>query len=67
MKAEYLERIFAFNGTMLKDPNPEMGVEAVQAHYANIYPDINTAVLKGPETIGNKQRYEWTRNVGTKG
>ena len=34
---------------------------------AHQYPDIATASLTGPEAVGDKLRYQFTRAIGSKG
>jgi len=67
MEAKPLSRYFEFNGARLPDPNPTLSVEEVRALYAHQYPDIATAAVTGPEAIGDKLRYSFTRAIGSKG
>jgi PRTRC genetic system protein C len=67
MESKPLSRCFEFNGVKLPDPNPQLSVEEVRALYAHQYPDIATAVVTGPETVGDKLVYRFTRAIGTKG
>lgn len=67
MKVEKLERQFSYNGLRLADPNPSLTVEEVRNLYAAAYPEITTAAIEGPETVGNKLIYRLTRAIGTKG
>ena len=67
MEAKPLSRCFEFNGAKLPDPNPKLSVEEVRALYAHQYPDIATAAVTGPETVGDKLVYRFTRAIGTKG
>ncbi len=34
---------------------------------AHQYPELATAVINGPEAVGDKLRYEFVTNVGVKG
>ena len=67
MEAKPLSRYFEFNGVRLPDPDPKLSVEEVRALYAHQYPDIATATITGPEAIGDKLRYQFTRAIGSKG
>ncbi len=67
MDAKPLSRCFEFNGLRLPDPDPKLSVENVRALYAHQYPDIATAAITGPEAVGDKLRYQFTRAIGSKG
>ncbi|MGD0694460.1 MAG: PRTRC system protein C [Terriglobia bacterium] len=67
MESHELSRYFEFHGQRLPDPNPKLSVEEVRALYAQQYPDIATAAITGPEVIGEKLRYQFTRAIGSKG
>jgi PRTRC genetic system protein C len=67
IKVEKMIREFVFNGIKLADPNPELPVEKVREIHAMQYPEITTAAIEGPEPIGNRLRYTFSRAVGTKG
>ena len=67
MEAKPLSRCFEFNGVKLPDPNPKLSVEDVRALYAHQYPDIATATITGPEAVGDKLRYLFSRAIGSKG
>jgi PRTRC genetic system protein C len=67
MKAKVLQREFIYNGIKLPDPNPQMSVEEVRDTYAAAYPEVNTAAIEGPETVGDKIVYRLVRAIGTKG
>jgi PRTRC genetic system protein C len=62
-----MTRVFQFQGIRLPDPNPEMSVEEVKALYAAQYPELATAVVNGPEAVGDKMRYMFERAIGSKG
>jgi PRTRC genetic system protein C len=51
----------------LPDPDPKLPVEEVRTLYAHQYPDIATAAITGPEAVGDKLRYQFTRAIGSKG
>jgi PRTRC genetic system protein C len=67
MESHVLSRIFEFNGVRLPDPNPTLTPEEVRNLYAHQYPDIATAAISGPEAVGDKLRYQFTRAIGSKG
>ncbi|HTW81899.1 MAG TPA: PRTRC system protein C [Terracidiphilus sp.] len=67
MHIEPLEREFTLNGLRLPDPSPKLSVEQVRETYAVTYPEIATASLEGPETVGNKLVYRFSRAIGSKG
>jgi PRTRC genetic system protein C len=67
MEGKILSRSFEFNGMRLPDPDPKLSVEDVRALYAHQYPDIATAAITGPEAVGDKLRYQFTRAIGSKG
>ena len=62
-----MTRVFQFNGIRLPDPNPEMTVDNVKALYSAQYPELTTAVVNGPEAVGDKLRYTFDRAIGSKG
>ena len=67
METHILSRVFEFNGVRLPDPDPKLTVEEVRSLYSHQYPDIATAAVTGPETVGDKLVYRFTRAIGTKG
>jgi PRTRC genetic system protein C len=62
-----MTRLFSFNGIRLPDPNPNMSVDEVKALYSAQYPELATAVVNGPEAVGDKMRYTFERAIGSKG
>lgn len=67
MTVEKLVREFSYNGIRLPDPNATLSVEEVRNLYAGTYPEIATAAIEGPEAVGNKLIYRFTRSIGAKG
>ena len=67
MESHALSRTFEFNGVRLPDPDPKLSAEDVRTLYAHQYPDIATASITGPEAVGDKLRYSFTRAIGSKG
>jgi PRTRC genetic system protein C len=62
-----MTRLFTFNGIRLPDPNPSMSVDEVKSLYSAQYPELATAVVNGPEAVGDKMRYSFERAIGSKG
>ena len=67
MEGKTLTRIFEFNGVRLPDISPTLSVEEIRTAYAQQFPDIATASITGPEAVGDKLRYQFTRAIGSKG
>ncbi len=67
MESHVLSRYFEFNGVRLPDINPSLSVEEIRTAYAHQFPDIATATITGPEAVGDKLRYSFSRSVGVKG
>lgn len=51
----------------LTDPNSTESPEAVMNYYSNIYPELTTATVHGPEIKEDKAVYEFKTTIGTKG
>ncbi len=67
MKTTTLEREFRYNSVKLADPSPAMSLLQVRDFFANVYPEIISADIEGPELVGDKHVYSFRRAVGTKG
>ena len=67
MTISVMPRSFSYNGLQLPDPNPKLTVEEVQIAYAASYPEIMTATVTGPEALGGKLLYTFSKAIGTKG
>ena len=67
LKSNTLPREFAFNGSRIPDPNPQMSIEQVRDLLTPSYPEIATATLTGPEDTGTGLRYSFFRAIGSKG
>jgi len=67
MQIQELIRTFKYNSVKLADPNPAFTLVQVRDFFANIYPEIISADIEGPEVIGNANVYSFRRAVGTKG
>jgi len=63
-----LSRYFNVLGVKLPDPNPSMSPEEVRQFYNSTqYPELATASITGPEVVGDKLVYTFSRAVGVKG
>jgi len=60
-------REFSYMGIRLPDPNRTLSPEEVRTVYAAQYPELATAIINGPEAVGDKLRYEFLRQIGVKG
>jgi PRTRC genetic system protein C len=67
MKTTPMRREFSFAGLKLPDPNPQLGIDDVKGILAMQYPEIATAVISGPEPVGDTMRYTLERAIGSKG
>lgn len=67
MDVQTLAREFRYNGVALPDPGPQFSLEQVRDFYAAMYPEITSAAIEGPESVGAKTVYTFRRAVGTKG
>jgi PRTRC genetic system protein C len=67
MEGQVLSRYFEFNGVRLPDIDPKLSPEEIRNLYAHQYPDLATAIITGPEAVGDKLRYQFTRAIGSKG
>ncbi|WPU91709.1 PRTRC system protein C [Mucilaginibacter sabulilitoris] len=48
-------------------PNEIMTTEDVRNYYANIYPILTTAKIRGPEFKDDEMQYHFETTMGTKG
>jgi PRTRC genetic system protein C len=67
MDIQNLTREFRYNGVALPDPGQMLSLPQVRDFYANVYPEITSADIEGPEQMGGKVIYTFRRAVGTKG
>lgn len=67
MQIDKLIREFRYNGVALADPGAALSLHQVRDFYANVYPEITSADIEGPEQVGAKAIYTFRRAVGTKG
>jgi PRTRC genetic system protein C len=67
MKIQIVDREFTYHGAVLADPNPKFSIEEVRSFYATQFPELTTAAIAGPETVGDRLRYSFERAIGSKG
>lgn len=67
MEMSTVDREFRYNAVKLADPAPAMTLVQVRDFYSNVYPEIISADIEGPDLVGGKQIYTFKRAVGTKG
>jgi PRTRC genetic system protein C len=67
MKINVVDREFLYHGAILADPDCKLSIEEVRSFYANQFPELTTAAISGPETIGDRLRYRFERAIGSKG
>lgn len=74
MQIKKMERVFKYiegksagGGLTLPDPDPSLDVESVRTLFCTSFPEITTAALTGPEAVGDKLVYTFTKSIGTKG
>jgi PRTRC genetic system protein C len=60
-------RRFMYNGMELPDPDAEKGTTEVRDFWANTYPELASARVKGPTPDGDVDVFTFERNVGVKG
>ncbi len=71
MLVNELSRVFLHkeNGqdVRLTDPSIEFTKEEVRNFYANLYPILTTAKIRGPEILDDEVVYHFETALGTKG
>jgi PRTRC genetic system protein C len=71
MLVNELSRVFLHkeNGqeVRLADPGTAFSKEEVQNFYANLYPILTTAKIRGPEIVDDEVLYHFETSMGTKG
>jgi PRTRC genetic system protein C len=67
MTIQTMDREFRYENLRLPDLNKKLSVEEVRLAFSATYPEIATASVTGPEAIGNKLVYHFTKAIGTKG
>lgn len=51
----------------LDDPDPSQSPDEVMNFFSNIYPELTTASVHGPQIEDDTARYEFKTTIGTKG
>lgn len=51
----------------MSDPDPNMSPEEVMNFYSNMYPELTTSNVHGPQIVNDEAVYEFKTTVGTKG
>ena len=67
MTIETMDREFRYDNLRLPDPNRTLSIDEVRAAFSATYPEIATASVTGPEAVGSKLVYYFTKAIGTKG
>ena len=67
MTIESMDREFRYDNLRLPDPNKALSIDEVRTAFSATYPEIATASVTGPEAVGNKLVYHFTKAIGTKG
>jgi PRTRC genetic system protein C len=67
MTIEIMTREFRYDSVRLPDPNSKLSLDEVRTAFSATYPEIATAVVSGPEAVGNKLVYHFAKAIGTKG
>jgi len=67
MTIETMDREFRYDNLRLPDPNRKLSIEEVRTAFSATYPEIATATVTGPEAVGNKLVYHFTKAIGIKG
>jgi len=68
LQRQELRRVFIYSGVMLPDPDPALRPDLVRDLLAAAgRPDLSSAEIRGPETVGDELHYTFHRAVGTKG
>jgi PRTRC genetic system protein C len=67
MTIETMAREFRYDSVRLPDPDSRLSIEEVRTAFSATYPEIVTAVVTGPEAVGNKLVYHFAKAIGTKG
>jgi PRTRC genetic system protein C len=67
MTIETMAREFRYDGLRLPDPNAKLSVDEVRTAFSATYPEIATAAATGPEAVGNKLVYHFTKAIEIRG
>jgi PRTRC genetic system protein C len=67
MESRILQKVYEFNGVRLPAISNDLSPEETRNLYSQQYPDIATATITGPEVVGDKLVYRFSRAIGSKG
>ena len=67
MESRVLQRVYEFNGLRLPEISKDLSPEETRTLYSQQYPEIATATITGPEVVGDKLVYSFSRAIGSKG
>jgi PRTRC genetic system protein C len=67
MTIETMEREFRYDNLRLPDPNKRLSIDEVRTAFSATYPEIATASVTGPEAVGNKLVYYFTKAIEIRG
>lgn len=67
MAKKTLSRIFKHGSIVLPDPNPSLSASEVRDSYASTYPELATALIKGPDYGEGTETYTFKEAIGAKG
>jgi PRTRC genetic system protein C len=67
MESRILQRVYEFNGVRLPEISKDLSPEETRTVYSQQYPEIATATITGPEVVGDKLVYSFSRAIGSKG
>jgi len=67
MESRVLQKVYEFNGVRLPAISNDLSPEETRNLYSQQYPEISTATITGPEVVGDKLIYKFSRAIGSKG
>ncbi len=67
MESRVLQKVYEFNGVRLPAISNDLSPEETRNLYSQQYPEISTATVTGPEVVGDKLVYRFSRAIGSKG
>ena len=67
MTIETMDREFRYDNLRLPDPSRKLSIDEVRMAFSATYPEIVTASVTGPEAVGNKLVYYFTKAIEIRG
>ena len=67
MTIETMDREFRYDNLRLPDPSRKLSLDEVRMAFSATYPEIATASVTGPEAIGNKLVYHFSKSIEIRG